>query len=308
MEAGFIINETSARFGRRNSPFLVIHDHPTLGSSTSVGRLKLPGSQKPETSAAVPTNMRPSAPLHHNWCHVCSARVTFSEERKQVDVDRPNAERFRVVTPTIRGEHTSHSPGQWRPYTLTLVNPCFFLKGGVMYSFLEESLPWFESKLNLTRLEYSLCTYFEQILRNIRSETNLVVSDLFIRIRLQAINCSSFELKMFSSLWCSCLVFECYQIVALKDAVHHRGKGTITISFTQPLCPSDKSSKGFRREMIPRDLDAVLGTSRMFRTQYCFEPPCAVRPVSGSEMEHLTCPYYVYHREWELLHKHWHLL
>jgi hypothetical protein len=107
-------------------------------------------------------------------------------------------------------------------YTRTLANPCLILKGGAMYLFFEESLPWFESKLNQTRLEYLPCTYFEQVSRNVRSKPNLVVSVLLIRSRLQAINCSSFELKMFSSLWGSWLVFGYYPIVVSKDAVHHR--------------------------------------------------------------------------------------
>jgi hypothetical protein len=65
-----------------------------------------------------------------------------------------------------------------------------------------------------------------------------VVSFLFIRRRLWAINGSSLKLKMFFLALGVWLVFECYQIVAFKDAVHHRGKGAISLSFALPLCPS----------------------------------------------------------------------
>jgi hypothetical protein len=43
---------------------------------------------------------------------------------------------------------------------------------------------------------------------------------------------------MFFSLWGLWVAFECYQIVALKNAVYHSGKGTITLGFKQPLFPS----------------------------------------------------------------------
>jgi hypothetical protein len=108
----------------------------------------------------------------------------------------------------------------------------------VSYPPFEGSLPWFESKSNLGRLEYSFYTQFEHVLRNVRSEPIREVSVLFIRSRTQAISCSSLKLKMVSSLWDLWLVFECCQIVALKNAMHHREKGTITLSFRPTLCPS----------------------------------------------------------------------
>jgi hypothetical protein len=123
-----------------------------------------------------------------------------------------------------------------------------------MYFFFEGSFPWFESKLNLTRLEYSSCTYFEQVFRYARSKTNLVISVLFIRSRLLTINSSILKLKMFSSLWGSWHVLECNQIVSLKNDMHHRRKGTVTISFTPSLCPSVESSKRFRRESVSKRL------------------------------------------------------
>jgi hypothetical protein len=55
---------------------------------------------------------------------------------------------------------------------------------------------------------------------------------------MRAINCSSLKLKRGFSLWSIWLVFDCYQIVALKDAVHHRGKEIIALGSTPPLCPS----------------------------------------------------------------------
>jgi hypothetical protein len=74
------------------------------------------------------------------------------------------------------------------------------------------------------------------VLRNVRSEANWEVSVLCIRSRLRAVNSSSLELKIFS-LWGLWLVSEWYQIVAWKDVVHHRGKGTITLGFTTPPLP-----------------------------------------------------------------------
>jgi hypothetical protein len=82
-----------------------------------------------------------------------------------------------------------------------------------------------------------------KILTNARSKPNREVSALFIRSRLRDINCSGSELKMFVSLWGLWLVSECYQIVALKDAVPHRGKGT----GTPPFCPSRRVFKEIPR-------------------------------------------------------------
>jgi hypothetical protein len=55
---------------------------------------------------------------------------------------------------------------------------------------------------------------------------------------MQAINYSNLELKMFFSLWGLWLIFYCYQIVVLKDAVHHRGKEITALGSTPPLYPS----------------------------------------------------------------------
>jgi hypothetical protein len=87
-----------------------------------------------------------------------------------------------------------------------------------------ESCPWFESKLNPTRLEYSLYIYFEHVLRNAVSKPNCEVSVLSIKSIMRAVYCSSLEFSMlfsFRGLW---PVFDCYQTVALKGAVYHRGK------------------------------------------------------------------------------------
>jgi hypothetical protein len=149
----------------------------------------------------------------------------------------------------------------------------------------QRSLTWFESKLNLTHLEYSFHTCFEQILRNVKSKPNREVSVMFIRNRLRTINCSRVELKMFISLGGLWLVFEWYQIVALKDTVHHRGKGTITIRFTLLLCPSRWIFKEIPMKM---DLDDWLGNSLVFSIQYCLGSSCTVRLVGGSDLrEHL---------------------
>jgi hypothetical protein len=80
-----------------------------------------------------------------------------------------------------------------------------------LYPPFEGFLPWFKSKLNLSRLEYSIHTYFEQALGNVTSKPNFEVLP---------INCFSLELKIFFSLLGLWLVSECYQIVALKDAAH----------------------------------------------------------------------------------------
>jgi hypothetical protein len=55
----------------------------------------------------------------------------------------------------------------------------------------------------------SLYTHYEQVLRTVRSrsELNQEVLVLFIRTRIQAINCSSLELKVFFFLWDLWLVF-----------------------------------------------------------------------------------------------------
>jgi hypothetical protein len=81
------------------------------------------------------------------------------------------------------------------------------------------------------------------MLRNVRSKPNWEVSILLIRSWMQAINCSSLELNVSFSLWGPWLIFKCYRIVTLKDAVHHRGKGRITLGSTPPLCPSRWASK-----------------------------------------------------------------
>jgi hypothetical protein len=130
----------------------------------------------------------------------------------------------------------------------------------------EGSLPWFESKLNLTCLEYLPYTYFEQVLRNFRSEPDQEVLVVYIRSRLWTINCSSLEINMFFWVWGLWLVFGSYQISALQDAMPHRGKETvITLGFTPPHCPG----------------------------QWLWSK------------EHLPLPYYIDHHEWNLLHKHW---
>jgi hypothetical protein len=108
-----------------------------------------------------------------------------------------------------------------------------------------------------------------------------------------------------SGLW---LFVKCYKIVALKDARHHRGKGTITLNFTLPLCPSDEPSERFRGEMTAKDLDAGLGNRQVFVTQYFLGPSCAVQLVSGSDLKtHLTFQNYVDNREWNPLRKDWSL-
>jgi hypothetical protein len=80
-------------------------------------------------------------------------------------------------------------------------------------------------------------TSFENNLRNVRSDPNRKVSVLFIRSRMQDINCSSLELKIFFSLWGLLLiVFRC-KIVAVTDAVQ-TGKGIIILGSTPPRRPS----------------------------------------------------------------------
>jgi hypothetical protein len=86
-------------------------------------------------------------------------------------------------------------------------------------------------------ISHSLYTYSQQVLRNVGSKSNREVPVLFTRYRLRAMKCCRLELKIFFSLWGLWLVFVCYQIVSLKDAVHHRRKGRVNLCFT-PFCPS----------------------------------------------------------------------
>jgi hypothetical protein len=58
--------------------------------------------------------------------------------------------------------------------------------------------------------------------------------------------------------------------------------------------------------MMAKDLDAGLGNSQVFSTQYCFWPSCAVHLVSSSDLkEHIIFQNYVDHCECNLLCKHW---
>jgi hypothetical protein len=50
----------------------------------------------------------------------------------------------------------------------------------------------------------------------------------------------------------------------------HRENWKIILSFTHPFFFQEKSSKEFRGEMMAKDLDAGLGNSQVFSTQYCF--------------------------------------
>jgi hypothetical protein len=100
--------------------------------------------------------------------------------------------------------------------------------------------------------------------------------------------------------------FECYRIVAVKDAVHHRGNRKLTLSFTPPpFFFKLKSSSRFLVERIAKDLDAILGSNRVFTVQYCFGSSWAVLLVSGSDPKvRLLFTNYVEHSEWNLLRKH----
>jgi hypothetical protein len=73
---------------------------------------------------------------------------------------------------------------------------------------------------------------------------------------------------MFFSFQGSWLLFDCYQIVALKDAVHYRVKEITALGSTL----QDESSERFQGEMIAKDLDAGLRNRQMFSARYRFEP------------------------------------
>jgi hypothetical protein len=65
----------------------------------------------------------------------------------------------------------------------------------------------------------------------LRCELNREVQFLFIRSRLHAINGCIVELQISVSLSHLWLVFECYQVVSLKDALSQRG-----VDSMPPLC------------------------------------------------------------------------
>jgi hypothetical protein len=138
---------------------------------------------------------------------------------------------------------------------------------------------------NATPLEYSFYTCFKQFLRNVGRKPYRKVLIPFIRIRLRAIYCRSLQLKVVFSLWVLWIVFECYQVVALKDAVHYRGKGTITVGLKPLLCPS----RWVFKETPKENYSKRLANRQVFSAQYCFGPSCAVRLVSGcGPKEHLA--------------------
>jgi hypothetical protein len=73
----------------------------------------------------------------------------------------------------------------------------------LLYPPFEVSFPWFESKLNVTHLEQTPYTSFQQNLRASRLGS--------YQFCLRAINCSSLELEMFLSFWCSWVLSCCIE-------------------------------------------------------------------------------------------------
>jgi hypothetical protein len=113
-KAGFTINANKCTFCQAEIAFLGytispqgVHSDPRRVSAI----LNYPAPRNPKLRQFLGTRN-----YYHRfiinyamYVHVCSALITFNEKRKQVRVDRTNAERFRVITPAIRGGHTSHS-------------------------------------------------------------------------------------------------------------------------------------------------------------------------------------------------------
>jgi hypothetical protein len=88
---------------------------------------------------------------------------------------------------------------------------------------------------------FKLILIFEQVLRHVRSKPKCNVSVLIVRSGMRATDCSSFELIHFSGVYG--FFFECYQIFALRDAVHHRGKGTTTLGSSKRSLQGDSEGK-----------------------------------------------------------------
>jgi hypothetical protein len=125
--------------------------------------------------------------------------------------------------------------------------------------------------------------FFEQVIRNVSSKMNREVSVLFIRSRLHALLCFSFELKMSFSLWSVWLVFKCYQIFALKNAVHHRGKRTITLELLGfQILSIVQIPNNYKKNMTFSKLD-VFPSSGEGRHLLCWVPQKELTSITGAD-------------------------
>jgi hypothetical protein len=125
---------------------------------------------------------------------------------------------------------------------------------------------------DLSRLEYLLCTYIERVSRYARSKPKRYLSIIFIRSKLWAINCSSFDLKAFSFLAVYGL-FSSATKLCLDEcrASERKAISNILIHATR-LSIKMKFQRYSERKGYQKNLDAGLGNIQTFSTQYCFGP------------------------------------
>lgn len=147
-----------------------------------------------------------------------------------------------------------------------------------MYPHFEGSLPWLESKSDVTRLEYTTYTYFEKVLRYVRSEPIWDVSILFIRSRIQVINCCSLGLKKISRFGSYDFFFMLLTNRCIEEGAHIQGRAQRRDRnnnpwlHATPLCFKMQFATRFREEMIATDLWRWAWEQLMFGIKYCLRP------------------------------------